>query len=191
MIRRLAAGLIVVGLAVGIWALWPRAGSDPTPTTLPVAVESTTTTTTPATTATTDATTTTTDGSHVVTTVEEAEEILRSLWFGWFEGIYNQDEDRIREVVGNPEQVQNAAEEFGVMEFDAVPRPDLITFESTEILLTTDSCLAVWSDVNATPIIGETNDGVHVFIRAGEHWLFISQWAEREDLWENDCQSQS
>ncbi|MGH8950519.1 MAG: hypothetical protein ACRDX9_03750, partial [Acidimicrobiia bacterium] len=97
MIRRLIAGLIVVGLAVGIWALWPRGESDPTPTTLPIAVETTTTTQV---TTTTSAATTTTDGSHVVTTVEEAEAILRDLWFGWFEGIYNQDEDRIREVVG-------------------------------------------------------------------------------------------
>ncbi|HEX6145643.1 MAG TPA: hypothetical protein VF083_02625, partial [Acidimicrobiia bacterium] len=67
MIRRLLAGLIVVGLAVGIWALWPRAGSDPTPTTLPVAAGTTTTTqATPSTTTTTAITTSTSLESHVV-----------------------------------------------------------------------------------------------------------------------------
>ncbi len=101
-VRRLAAGLIVVGLAVGIWALWPRDNADPTPTTQPTAAETTTTTVPPTTATTVLSTTVTTEASHVVTTVEEAEEILRTLWFGWFEGIYNQDEARIREVVGIP-----------------------------------------------------------------------------------------
>ncbi|HSJ85550.1 MAG TPA: hypothetical protein VLA91_17250, partial [Acidimicrobiia bacterium] len=64
MTRRLAAGLIVVGLAVGIWALWPRAGSDPTPTTLPVAVETTTTTTVTTTTSAPTTSSTTTSDSH-------------------------------------------------------------------------------------------------------------------------------
>src|SRR3990172_2759115 len=95
MIRRLVAGLIVVGLAIGVWALWPRGEPDPSPTTTVNAVASTTTTTTVA----NLTTTSTTAESHVVTTVEEAEAVLRQLWLGWFEGIYNQDEERIREVV--------------------------------------------------------------------------------------------
>ena len=116
MIRRLLAGLIVVGLAVGIWALWPRANSDPSPTTVPTAIE--TTTTTLVTTTTAAPTTSTTEVTHVVATVEEAEEILRTLWFGWFEGIYNQDENRIREVVGTQAMLDAARAQFGVMEFD-------------------------------------------------------------------------
>jgi hypothetical protein len=127
---------------------------------------------------------------HVVETVEEAEAILRELWFGWFEGIYNQDEDRIREVVGNPDQVDAAVEQFGVMEFEAVPTRGAILFDDTEILLSTESCLGVWTDVDATSLVGERNDGVHVFIKSRGEWLFISQWANREDLWERDCQSQ-
>ena len=189
-IRRLAAGLIVVGLAVGIWALWPRAGSDPTPTTLPVAVESTTTTTTPATTATTDATTTTTDGSHVVTTVEEAEEILRSLWFGWFEGIYNQDEDRIREVVGNPDQIAAAAAQFGELEMARAPVDHDFAFVDTEILETSDDCTAVWTSMSATGFSEAALEGVHVFRWAGDSWLFVSLWTHREDLWEADCDAE-
>ena len=112
MIRRLVAGLIVVGLAVGIWALWPRENSDPSPTTVPTAIE--TTTTTLVTTTTAAPPTSTTEETHVVASVEEAEEILRTLWFGWFEGIYNQDEDRIREVVGSPGRSMLRVAQFGV-----------------------------------------------------------------------------
>ena len=126
MIRRLVVGLIVVGLAVGIWALWPREDSDPSPTTVPTAAE-TTTTTLVTTTTTAAPSTSTTEATHVVASVEEAEEILRALWFGWFEGIYNQDEDRIREVVGTQAMLDSARSQFGVMEF-AAPTAEAILF---------------------------------------------------------------
>ena len=116
--RWLVAGLIVVGLAVGIWALWPQENSDPSPTTVPIAVE-TTTTTLVMTTTTAPPTTSTTEVTHIVATVGEAEEILRALWFGWFEGIYNEDEDRIREVVGTQAMLDAARSQFGVMEFES------------------------------------------------------------------------
>jgi predicted RNase H-like HicB family nuclease len=94
-------------------------------------------------------TTSAAEGSHVVETVEEAEEILRELWFGWFEGIYHQDEDRIREVVGNPEQIQNAVDQFGVMEFEHMPTLSGISLDETEILRSDSECLALWSEVEA------------------------------------------
>jgi hypothetical protein len=89
-IRWTVAGLIVVGLLVGIWMVWPREETS-TPTTTPQAAG---TTTTESTTTTASVTTTTVDPLQVreVETVEQAEAILRELWFGWFEGIYNEDE---------------------------------------------------------------------------------------------------
>jgi hypothetical protein len=187
-IRRLVAGLIVVGLAVGIWALWPRAGSDPTSTTLPVAAE-TTTTTIPGTTSTTVGASTTTDGSHVVTTVEEAEEILRALWFGWFEGIYNRDEDRIREVVGTQGMLDAALAQFGVMDFSIAPQPELISVSGVELLRTDEDCLAVWAETSATFRPG-ASQGVHVLRRASDRWIFAGSWIHRNDLWEADCESE-
>jgi len=188
-IRRLLTGLIVVGLAVGIWALWPRAGSDPTPTTLPVAAE--TTTTTQATTSTTAAaTTSTTEDSHVVTTVEEAEEILRALWFGWFEGIYNQDETRIREVVGNPNQVAAATAQFGELEMARVPIEQDFVFRDTDVLEASEDCTAIWTSVLMTGFSETDLEGVHVFRRVGDSWLFVSLWTHREDLWEADCDAE-
>ena len=188
MIRRLIAGLIVVGLAVGIWALWPREESDPTSTTLPIAVDTTTTTQV---TTTTTAATTTTDGSHVVTTVEEAEVILRDLWFGWFEGIYNQDEDRIREVVGTQAMLDAAVGQFGVMAFEQAPSREEILFAESEILLTSESCLVVWSrsDTAFLPT-GAPREGVDVLRWNGESWQLGSSWAHRDDLWEADCEAE-
>ncbi|MFZ0013772.1 MAG: hypothetical protein WAL25_06600, partial [Acidimicrobiia bacterium] len=89
---------------------------------------STSTTTSPETT-----TTTAEVDSHVVTTVTEAEEILRELWFGWFEGIYDQDEDRIREVVILEQTVETARESFDTT-FEARPEEGDVQFAGTEIL---------------------------------------------------------
>jgi hypothetical protein len=190
--RTVIAALVVVGLAIGVVVLWPRSTADEPPVGGATTTTSTSTSAPADTTTTTAATTSTTatPDDHVVETVEEAEAILRELWFGWFEGIYNEDEDRIREVVGNPAQIEAAVEQFGVMEFDAAPTREAIGFDETQILLATENCLAVWSNVDATSLVGERNDGVHVFIRNNRNWLFISQWANRGDLWEDDCQSQ-
>jgi hypothetical protein len=191
-IRRLVAGLIVVGLAVGIWALWPREDSDTTPTTLSVAVESTTTATTPVTTTTVAGTTTTSeDGSHVVTTVEEAEAVLRELWFGWFEGIYNQDEERIKEVVGTQAMLDSARQAFESLAFVAPPTSEAITFVESEILLSSETCLAVWSRSDANFLeTGDPREGVDVIRREGDSWLFVSSWVHRDDLWEPDCEAE-
>jgi len=189
-IRPLVAGLILVGLAVGIWALWPRETSDPPPTTVPSAVEPTTPTLAPTVTATTTSlpTTSTTADTHVVATVAEAEEILQTLWFGWFEGIYNQDEDRIREVVGQESAVDEARAQFGVMEFQREPRPSDIVTSDTEILRTDDQCLAVWTNLGITGFSSGASTGVHVLRWTGEKWVALSLWEFRNDLWEDDCQ---
>jgi hypothetical protein len=192
-IRRLAAGLIVVGLAVGIWALWPRDDSDPSPTTTPTAVETTATiprTTTTTSVVTTSVVTTSTAATHVVATVEEAEEILRDLWFGWFEGIYNQDEARIREVVGTQAMLEAARAQFGVMEFSAAPSAETLNIEQLEILRSDGECLAVWVN-GAAPFIDAPSNSVasvEVMRWSGESWALASSWRDRNDLWETDCE---
>ena len=183
--RTVVAGLVVVGLAVAVFLAWPRGGEDEPPGDA-TATTMTTTTTTSGTTSTAPPTTA---GSHVVTSVDEAEAILRELWFGWFEGIYNQDEDRIREVVANPHQVDAAIDQFGVMEFVTRPSPELLLMSNTEVLLANDACLAVWSVVDAQEIVGASNEGVFVFVWGDNAWKFVASWTYREDRWQDDCQS--
>ena len=189
MIRWLVAGLIVVGLAVGIFALWPRENSDPSPTTVPIAVE--TTTTTLLTTTSAPPTTSTIEDTSIVTTVGEAEAILRALWFGWFEGIYNQDEDQIREVVGSQAMLDAARSQFGVMEFEAAPTAAAIQFEETEILRSDADCLALWVTASA-PFLSSspTVTSVEVSRWNGASWVLVSTWRYRDDLWEADCESE-
>ncbi|MET0565378.1 MAG: hypothetical protein ABW021_02925 [Acidimicrobiia bacterium] len=193
MIRPLVAGLILVGLAVGIWALWPRETSDPPPTTVPSAVEPTTTTLAPTATSTTTTlpTTSTTADTHVVATVAEAEEILQTLWFGWFEGIYNQDEDRIREVVGTQAMLDAAREAFGAP-FTADPSLEGVRVDQTDILKSDGACLVVWMGIDVSAFRGEGSQSQMVVVvrRADEMWKLASTWTHKDDLWDADCESE-
>lgn len=183
--RRVIAALVVALLAIGVVVMWPQGAADTPPETSlpPPATTSTSQTTT---TSTTDSTTTTESDSHVVTTVEEAEAILRELWFGWFEGIYNEDVDRIREVVGNPSQVEAAASQFGVMQFDNPPSQSAISITDIEILRSDVKCLAVWAQIETSFRPGDLY-GVHTFIHQGTSWALLNVWKYRDDLWEGDC----
>ena len=186
------AGLVVVGLAIGVWFLWPR-GDPASGTATTVAAAPTTTATSdpplPSTT-TPPSTSTTVADSHVVETVEEAEAILRELWFGWFEGIYNQDEDRIRKVVATERLVEAGVNAFGA-EFTARPTLEGIVLSETEILRSDQECLATWGNIDITAFRGieATSDNVVVLRRAENRWLMLSTWVHRDDLWEADCES--
>ncbi|MGH8951052.1 MAG: hypothetical protein ACRDX9_06490, partial [Acidimicrobiia bacterium] len=127
---------------------------------------------------------------HVVTTVEEAEAILRDLWFGWFEGIYNQDEDRIREVVGTQAMLDAAKEQFGLMEFSEPPSSSDIGYSNSEVLRSDEGCLVVWTETTLTGFNEATTTDVHVMRFANDAWVLVSLWRERNDLWDADCEAQ-
>jgi hypothetical protein len=186
--RRVIAALVVVGLAVAVIVFWPRDDSDDPPDTGAVG---STTTIPPATTTTSagsDTTTTSALQIREVETVEQAEAILRELWFGWFEGIYNQDEDRIREVVVLEETVETARESFG-SEFPSSPSPDDISFSETEILRADSECLAVWTVMSLTSFRDGSSAGLHVIRNVNEEWRRLNLWDTKEDIWEPDCES--
>lgn len=191
MLRRVIAGLVVAGLAFGVWLLWPE-GDDPLPTSTTAIAAATTSTTDNMTTApptiAPDPTTTTTSSGHVVETVEEAETILRELWFGWFQGIYNEDEDRIREVVVTEETVQTAKESFGI-EFAAPPSTSSITFMETEILRSDRGCLAVWTVMQLNDFREGSSAGVNVLRWVDDRWKQLSIWRSQQDVWEAECES--
>lgn len=179
MTRVAVALAVVIALAAGVWMLWPDGERTPsTTTTLPIAASSSTTST--------PAGTTTTADDHIVDTVEEAEAILRELWFGWFEGIYNQDVSRINAVVVLPEQVEDAHRQFGQMTFGHPPTEDSFEFEEVEILESTLDCVAIWARSSATFRPG-SSAGVHVMRYHQSKWKMISYWVHRGDLWHEDC----
>lgn len=188
MAKQAIAGLVVVGLAIGVWALWPRAG--PAQSTTTTVLAGGTTIAIPETTSTTMASITTTTlatGNHVVETVEEAEEILRELWFGWFEGIYNQDEDRIREVVATEHQIALATRQFGEMPFAAPPGEGDLAYAETQILRSDEECLVVWTSTSISGFTQASTQDVHVLRWVGDAWGLFSLWAFKGDLWDGDC----
>jgi hypothetical protein len=187
--RKVIPALVIIGLALGAWLLWPRDAGVPT-TTLPEAGATSTTTSTQVTsTAPTGISTTSTDAdSHVVETVAEAEEILRQLWFGWFEGIYNEDVDRIREVVVLEETVATATQSFG-SDFAREPEPSDISFAETQIVRSDQECLAIWSELILTGFSSGRSLGLEVLRWTDHGWKSLSVWTSRSDLWEADCES--
>ncbi|HET9261339.1 MAG TPA: hypothetical protein VFP42_14565 [Acidimicrobiia bacterium] len=184
--RRMFVVLIAMALAIGVFVFWPRSdGDDP-----PVTIAEATTTTTQARTTTTSAppsTTTSDDGTHVVETEAEAEEILRELWFGWFEGIYNQDENRIREVVATQQMLDAAKSAFGGS-FSSAPTRNGIDLD-LEILRSDSDCLVVYGTLDVGAFRGPDAESttVQVLRNVDESWRFATSWIHPEDLWEADC----
>ena len=187
--RLVVAGLVIAALALGVWLFWPQEVVEPVVTTAAAAA---TTTAVPTSTTTVAKTTSSTEvDSHVVTTVEEAEEILRELWFGWFEGIYNQDIDRIREVVATEEFLTAAADSFGLLPFTRTPDPASIEFLSIELLRTDDHCIAVLSTSNVDFLeSGPARVAVDIMRLTDAGWQLFSSWTNKDDLWDSDCESQ-
>ena len=193
MFRRLIAGLVVAGLAVGVWLLWPE-GEPPVSTitaaATPTTVRATPTSSAPPAVTPDPSTTSTTEDTHVVETTEQAEAILRELWFGWFEGIYYQDEDRIREVVATEEYLTAGVAAFSTLVFVEPPDPDGVVFVSIEILRSDNQCVAVWSESNVTFLEpGPSRVGVDILRWVDGEWRLTSSWANRADLWEADCEA--
>ena len=194
--RRVISVLVVVGLALAVVLLWANRGGDTTPGTDAQATSTTsqpTTTTLPAETTTlADTTTSSPTEVEVVETVEQAEAILRELWFGWFEGIFNEDEDRIREVVVLEETVEQAVANFGSLEFSAEPSVDGIELENSELLNADSECLALWVllDVSSFRPDATGSPGVNVLRRVDGNWRILSVWPNRGDLWHEDCDSE-
>ncbi|HXV72154.1 MAG TPA: hypothetical protein VEB69_12245 [Acidimicrobiia bacterium] len=190
--RWIAGVLIAIALGVGVFLLWPRSSDDPPADTIAAGTSTTTASTSESssTTSTRAAASTTDEGGHVVETVEEAEEILRQLWFGWFEGIYNQDEDRIREVVATQQMLKAATEAFGTG-FESPPSVDAIVVE-VEILRSDRECLVTYGslDVSAFRGPGSQTESVQVLRNMDGEWRFATSWVHPDDLWEADCESE-
>ncbi|HEU4320496.1 MAG TPA: hypothetical protein VFS66_10495 [Acidimicrobiia bacterium] len=193
--RRVIVALIAVALAVAVFVLWPRSdGENPSD---PQAGPTTTTTTLSATTTTAAVSTTTSWPTSTVTdvqvveTVEEAEAILRDLWFGWFEGIYNQDEARIREVVASQQFLDSARSAFGDLQFIAEPTANSIQFDEIEILESSETCLAVWNVSSVEFLESDSSrSGVEILREDEGMWKFVAAWRFKNDLWEADCDAQ-
>lgn len=184
MARLAVAVAVVIALAVGVWMLWPGEERGAT-TSEPLAASTTTSSPT-----TTEPAPTTTEDDHIVDTVEEAEEILRDIWFAWFEGIYNQDEDRIRTVVITEEMIEAARTQFTTMSFDQPPMSSGVVFDELRVLRSDSDCLALWSDSHVSFIEADPHRaGVDILRWDDGRWRLLSSWRYEADLWNSDCEA--
>ena len=190
MARRLIAGLIVVGLAVGVWVLWPRGDSDTT-TTTPVPLALATTTSSGVTTSSTSTASTTLPDSHVVTSVEEAEEILRELLYSRFLAIFEEDEVLLQELVASEGAYDSGRDAFGQVGFSQQPTRGAIGLSALELLRADESCMAVWTALDTSEFLegNGVSSGVVVLRRSDGRWKWMSLWQHKNDLWEADCES--
>src|SRR3990172_3431376 len=134
---RILAGVALVVALAGLlaWGLLSDSrGEPPTTSTGPLAI----TTSTEPTTTVAEITTTvlaTTSSTTEEQRIAEVEEILRDLWFGWFDAIYRKDADALWEVVATTTQYESGIAAMDSLEFTAPPSRGAIEVDVTEILL--------------------------------------------------------
>lgn len=184
-----------MALMVAVWAALSSGADDP-PASTGVTTTTVTTTSVPETTATTSAPTTSTTVTSVPDTtvnpearVEEVRLILQDLWFGWFDAIYHNDEEAVREVVATEASIQNFRDAVPQLGADRPPQPDDIVVDGVEILMETPECLVVFSELDLSSWRGEeaVTSGVDVLWDFGDTWRKATRWTNRGDLWQNDC----
>jgi hypothetical protein len=181
---------VIAALAgILIWALLRDAGAGP-----PLTLAVTTTGTTATTPTTAPDTTTTVDAAPPTTTAEqrlaEVEEILRELWFGWFDAIYRKDEDALWEVVATTRNYEAGLAAMETMEFVAEPNPSGVIIVSADILLDRADCLVVYQriDVSSFRGAGSITETVTVLWPDPRYnWRRATSWKYRNDLWLQDC----
>lgn len=195
MTRRLIAGLIVVGLAIGVWLLWPKSEPGTDTTTTALGVGSTTTsgpTTVPETSP--DSTTTGTTlavQNRDVDTVEEAEAILREVIASRYNAIFAKDIDLLIAAVASQTALESGIEAFDLVDFVTEPTLETVVVSNGEILAKTDDCLVVWARVDVSDFVidAEPSSAVSVLRFIEGRWRWMSLWRNRNDLWEADCES--
>ncbi len=124
---------VIAALVIAIWAAVSAGGDETDPpatsttrettTTSPkstTVAESSSTTSEPSTTVTTEPTPTTVDSEA---RIEEVRLILQDLYYRWFDAIYRNDEDAVREVVATEDDLDAFPRAVENMHAPARPRP--------------------------------------------------------------------
>lgn len=150
----------------------------------------------PATTTNTSVVTTTTVPAAVpVTTTTvldreaEVEEIVRDLYFRWFDGVYREDMATIDAIAGTTQVLGWAEQAFGKLAFLSEPKHDEILVDVKNILLDRPDCLVVSADVDYRTFFGvdEPHSTVDVYFRVGDGWGFAVKYKYEREMWQVDC----
>ena len=190
---------VIAALVVAVWAAFAAGDDEPDDTTTTTSI--TTVPMTSPSTASTVATTTpgapspSTTSPSPSTTVdaearaEEVRLILEDLWFRWFDAIYREDEEAVRDVVATSRGLDDFQGARNSLELPREPRPEDIEVSVVEVLLDRSNCLVAYSSLDLSSWLGEgsTRTGVDVLYPHEDGWRFATHWVNDTDLWENDC----
>lgn len=191
---------VIVALGVAVWAAL-SAGNDDVPTTSTVSSSSTTTastpTTTPLPTTTTSGSTTAPPTTSAPTTtidpearIEEVRLILEDLYYRWFDAIYRNDEEAVRDVVATSNNIADFREAVTTLNLERPPERGEIRVTDVEVLRDDSRCLVAFStlDVSAWRGAGATTEGVDVLLPVSGDWRLATTWESESDLWQTDCE---
>lgn len=186
-----------MALVVAVWAAFASGDGEPSPsTTAPTSTSAPPTSTTVASTSTTSAPTTSTTAPPTSTTtdegarVEEVRLILEDLYFRWFQAIYNNDEEAVRDVIATQNNLSDFRSAVENLELPRSPELGDITVRDINLLRDDPDCLVAEFVLDLSSWRGEgmVTEGVDVLLRVGQEWRFGTSWESANDLWQEDCE---
>lgn len=193
---------VIAALVIAIWAAVSAGGdeTDPPATSTtrettttgarsPTTEENSSTTSEPSTTVTTEPTSTTVDSEA---RNEEVRLILQDLYYRWFDAIYRNDEDAVRQVIATGVYLNAFRDSVENMELPRAPQYDDIVIRDLELLRDTRRCLVTFATIDLTSWRGQDalTSGVNVLLPVNGGWRFATSWTNKSDLWEADCDIQ-
>jgi len=197
---RVGLGLgVIAALAIAIWAAVSQGGDEPPPTTTTSTLTTSSTESRPSSTSTTVSTTTSTTEALPTTAAEttgdpqdrteEARQILRDLYYRWFDAIYRKDENAVLEISATSNNLDDFRRAISSVEFPRGPERSDIVIRDLEILRWDDSCLVVYAALDLSSWRGEgrVSTVVNVLLPVDGQWLFGTTWLYKDDLWQDDC----
>lgn len=137
--------------------------------------------------------TTTTEASTSTTTAEqrqaEVEELLKDLWFGWFDAIYRKDPDALWQVVATTRNHDAGVAAMETMGFIAAPARDGVQIAEFRVLLDRSDCLVVENSVDMTAFRGVVGGSTVSVLWPDDRYgfRFATSWQYANDLWLQDC----
>jgi hypothetical protein len=144
--------------------------------------------------ATTSLASTTSEAVTTTTTKEqrlaEVEELLRDLWFGWFDAIYRKDADALWQVVATSDFHGAGVAAMDSMEFESAPTQEGVVIPTVEVLLDRPDCLVAFHEVDVSSFRGDgaVTQTVSVLWPDDRYgFRFATGWQFKNDLWQMDC----
>lgn len=125
----------------------------------------------------------------VVDRTAEIEEIVRTYYFGWFDGLYRGDISAIDRVAGTEAVVEQGRKAMGKLAFTAAPTRESIGVDIKKVLLDRADCLVISADIDFRSFteVDRVMPAVDVYFRVGDGWGRAVSYLYERELWQVDC----